>query len=167
MIYKQEAPKVEFKKFKEEEYFPVKHHGFATKTIHAGQEPDPIHGAVNVPVFLSSTYAQKDISEPFGKFDYTRCGNPTREALEKCLAAIEYGKLAIAFSSGCGATATILNTFKTGDHFVVCDDVYGGTQRYMRKFTDEKFGMKCEFVDMSDVSNVTGAIKENTKMVWV
>ena len=77
---------------------------------------------------MSSTYAQKDIAEPYSEFDYTRCGNPTRAALEKCIATLEYGKYCITFSSGCGATVTILHTLKTGDHIIVCDDVYGGTQ---------------------------------------
>jgi cystathionine beta-lyase/cystathionine gamma-synthase len=88
MLYKQHIPKVAFETFPESAYLPFRHPGFATLAIHAGQEPEPIHGSVNVPVHLTSTYAQKDISQPYGKFDYTRGGNPTRDALEKCLAAI-------------------------------------------------------------------------------
>ena len=116
---------------------------------------------------MSSTYAQKDIATLYSKHDYTRCGNPTRDALEQCLTAIEYGKQAITFSSGCGATATLLHTLKTGDHVIVCDDVYGGTQRYMRRFFNEKHGMEPEFVDITSVENVIKAIKENTKMIWI
>lgn len=104
---------------------------------------------MNVPVHLTSTYAQKDIAKPYGEFDYTRGGNPTRKALENCLAAIEYGKYAITFASGCGATATIMHILKSGDHVVVCDDVYGGTQRYLRRFSEEKHGFKLDFVDMT------------------
>jgi cystathionine gamma-lyase len=116
---------------------------------------------------LTSTYAQRDIAQPYGKFDYTRGGNPTREALEKCLAAVEYGDYAITFASGCGATATILHILSTGDHLIVCDDVYGGTQRYMRRFANERNGFNAEFIDITYVENVTKSIKENTKMVWI
>jgi cystathionine beta-lyase/cystathionine gamma-synthase len=83
---------------------------------------------------LSSTYAQKDLGKFYGKFEYTRIGNPTRDALEKCLTAIEYGNYAVTFSSGCGATSTITNIFKSGDHLVLSDDVYGGTRRYIERY---------------------------------
>jgi cystathionine gamma-lyase len=83
------------------------------------------------------------------------------------LTALEYGTCALAFSSGCGATATLLHTLKMGDHVVVCDDVYGGTNRYMRRFSTEKHGIQCEFVDMTDIKNVTSAIKKETKMIWI
>lgn len=122
---------------------------------------------MNVPVVLSSTYAQKDIGTLTSHFDYSRCGNPTREALEECLTALEYGVGAITFSSGCGATATLLHTLQSGDHVICCDDVYGGTQRYMRRFFNEKHGMEAEFVDISDAQNVMKAIKKNTKFVWI
>jgi cystathionine gamma-lyase len=167
MLYKQPESKVQYEKFTEEDYLPFKHPGFATLAIHVGSEPEPIHGSVNVPIHLTSTYAQKDIAQPYGKFDYTRGGNPTREALEKCLAAVEYGTHAITFASGCGATATILHTLKQGDHIIVCDDVYGGTQRYMRRFFSEKHGIETEFIDITLVENVEKAIKPNTKLVWI
>ena len=154
MIYKKAQRKVEFERFSEEQYLPHKHEGFSTLAIHEGSEPEPIHGSVNTPVHLTSTYAQKDIGEPFGKFDYTRGGNPTREAVEKCLAAIEYGKYSTVFASGCGATAVILHTLKTGDHIIACDDVYGGTQRYMRVYAEDKFGIKVDFVDMTVLENI-------------
>lgn len=128
--------------------------------IHAGQAPEPVNGSVNVPVHLSSTFAQKDIGELYSNFDYTRCGNPTRQALEECLTAIEYGAAAITFASGCGATATILHTLKSGDHILVCDDVYGGTQRYMRRFFADNHGMNAEFVDITDHENVLKSIKK-------
>lgn len=156
-----------FETFPESEYLPFRHPGFATLAIHAGQEPEPIHGSVNVPIHMTSTYAQRDIAQPYGKFDYTRGGNPTREALENCLSAIEYGHYAIAFASGCGATATILHTLSKGDHLIVCDDVYGGTQRYMRRFANEKNGFDAEFIDITYVENVTKALKPSTKMVWI
>lgn len=167
MLYKHPEPKIKYEKFALEEYLPVKHEGFSTLAIHAGQDPDPTHGSVNFPIHLTSTYAQKDIAQPYGKFDYTRGGNPTREALEACLAAIEYGKHAITFASGCGATATLMHLFKTGDHVIACDDVYGGTQRYLRMFSEAKHGINIEFVDMTEVQNVTKQIRTETKLVWI
>lgn len=116
---------------------------------------------------MSTTYAQKDINEPFGKFDYTRGGNPTREGLEKCLAGIEYGKYCIAFASGCGATAAIMHTLKSGDEIIVCDDVYGGTQRYMRLYSENNYGIKTSFVDMTNLENIEKAVTEKTKIMWV
>jgi len=135
--------------------------------IHAGQAPEPIHGSVNVPIHMSSTYAQTDINTPIGKFDYTRGGNPTREALEICLTAMEYGKYSITFASGCGALASIMHTLSTGDHVVACDDVYGGTNRYMRVFMQNHFGVKIDFVDLTDAENLEKAIKPETKLVWM
>ena len=143
------------------------HPGFATRAIHAGQEPEPIHGSVDVPIHMSSTFAQRDIGEPFGKFDYTRGGNPTREALEKCLAAVEYGEYAITFASGCGATASMLHTLQQGDHILVCDDVYGGTQRYMRRFFKEKHGFKADFADISNTENIKKGLTKETKILWI
>lgn len=167
MIYQQHKPKVNYETFPESDYLPFRHPGFATLSIHAGQEPEPIHGSVNTPIHLTSTYAQRDIAQPYGKFDYSRGGNPTREALENCLAAVEYGAYAITFASGCGATATILHTLQQGDHVIVCDDVYGGTQRYMRRFANQNHGFDAEFVDITDAENVVKAIKTETKMVWI
>lgn len=120
-----------------------------------------------MPVHLSSTYAQKDIGELYSSFDYTRGGNPTRQALEECLTACEYGKAAITFASGCGATATLLHTLKTGDHIIVCDDVYGGTQRYMKRFFADNHGMSAEFVDITNHENVLNAIRKETKVLWI
>ena len=87
----------------------------------------------------------------YSRFDYSRCGNPTREALEICLAKCEAGKYGIAFSSGCGAMSAVLHCLKTGAHVVCCDDVYGGTNRYMRKFAVAKFGIKIDFIDLTDL----------------
>jgi len=145
-----------------------KHRGFGTDAIHAGQEPDPITGGVSVPINLSSTYAQKFPGEPMGHFDYARCGHPTREAFEKAMAAVEHGKYGMAFSSGCAATTCIIQTFlSSGDHVISCDDVYGGTQRYMRQISQTKNGVDYTFVDMSDVENIVKAAKPNTKLIWV
>jgi cystathionine gamma-lyase len=145
-----------------------KHRGFGTKAIHSGQEPDPISGGVSVAINLSTTYAQKFPGEPFGHFDYARCGHPTREAFEKALASVEHAKYGMAFASGCAATTCIIQTLTvSGDHVVACDDVYGGTQRYMRQISKERNGVDYDFVDMTDIKKVEAAIKPNTKLIWV
>jgi cystathionine gamma-lyase len=145
-----------------------KHRGFGTDAIHAGQEPDPLTGGVSVPINLSTTYAQKFPGEPFGHYDYARCGHPTREAFEIAMAAVEHGKYGLAFSSGCAATTCIIQTFlANGDHVVACDDVYGGTQRYMRQISQAKNGVDYTFVDMTDIDKVVNAIKPNTKLIWI
>ncbi len=159
MLYKVDKPKIEYKKFEEKDYFPIRNHKIATTAIHEGQEPEPIHGSVNIPIHLSSTYAQKDINEPFGEFDYTRGGNPTRKALENCIKGMEGADYCITYASGCGATASIFHTLKTGDHAISVDDVYGGTQRYMKKFQEDKYGVNVDFVDMTDVANIKKAVK--------
>jgi cystathionine gamma-lyase len=145
-----------------------KHKGFGTDAIHVGQEPDPINGGVNVPINLSTTYAQKFPGEPFGRFDYARCGNPTRDAFERAMAAVEHGKFALAFSSGCATTTAIILTFlNAGDHVICFDDVYGGTQRYMRQISQQRNNVEYSFVDMTNVENVERAIKPNTKLIWM
>jgi cystathionine beta-lyase/cystathionine gamma-synthase len=136
-----------------------------TLCIHAGQEPDAISGAVMTPIVLSSTFAQDGPGAHKG-YDYSRAGNPTRTALESCLAAIEGGKHAIALGSGCAATTTILLTLKSGDHVLVGDDVYGGTFRIFDKVVKD-FGIDATFIDMTDASRVKAAMKKNTKLVWM
>lgn len=167
MFYSQEKPKIKFDRFTEADYLPNKDDRFSTIAIHHGQGPEAIHGSVNVPIHMSSTFAQKDIAQPYGKFDYGRGGNPTREAVEKVIAGLEFAKYCIAFSSGCGATATILHTLKSGDHLIVCDDVYGGTQRYMRLFARDKFGIQLDFVDKTNLENIEKAMTPETKMIWI
>src|SRR5262249_56079329 len=99
---------------------------FETLAIHAGQEPDPLHGAVMEPIVLATTFAQPEPGKPL-RFDYSRSGNPTRAALEACLAALEDGERAFAFSSGCAAATTLLNTLRPGDHVVFADPLYAAT----------------------------------------
>ena len=101
--------------------------GFKTRAIHAGQNPDPTTGAIMTPVYLSSTFVQSSPGEHKG-YEYSRTSNPTRKAFEDCLASLEGGAAGFAFSSGCGATTTILHMLKAGDHVVSCDDMYGGTR---------------------------------------
>lgn len=136
-----------------------------TLCIHAGQSPDPVSGAVMQPIVLSSTFAQSAPGEHQG-WDYSRAGNPTRDALERCLAGLEGGKDAIAYSSGCGATTSVLLTLKSGDHVVVGDDVYGGTFRIFDKVV-KQFGIEATFMDLSDPKKVAEAVRPNTRMIWM
>jgi cystathionine beta-lyase/cystathionine gamma-synthase len=138
-----------------------------TLCIHAGQEPDPISGAVMTPIVLSTTFAQDGpgvLSQ--GGYDYSRAGNPTRAALEGCLAALEGGKHASAFGSGCAATTAVLLTLKSGDHVLVGDDVYGGTFRIFDKVLAQ-FGLTATFMDMSDPQRVAAAMRPETRLVWM
>ena len=136
-----------------------------TLCVHAGQEPDPWSHAVMTPIVLSSTFAQDGPGSHHG-YDYSRAGNPTRTALEACLAAIESGTHGIAFGSGCAATTTILLTLRTGDHVVASDDVYGGTFRIFDKVMKD-FGIEATFVDMTDLDAARKAMRKNTRLVWV
>ncbi len=136
-----------------------------TLCIHAGQEPDPLSGAVMTPIVLSSTFAQDGPGKDRG-YDYSRAGNPTRTALEGCLAALEGARHGLAFGSGCGATTTILLTLRSGDHVLVGDDVYGGTFRIFDKVM-KQFGLEATFLDMSDAGAVARAIRPNTRMLWL
>ena len=138
---------------------------FETRAIHAGFNPFDHFGAVNPPVFLSSTFQQSAPGKHQG-YEYARSGNPTRAALEGVLASIENGEHACAFSSGLGATDSILKLLDAGDHVVVADDVYGGTFRIMDK-TFQRYGIEFTWVDTTNVDNVRNACKSNTKMVFL
>jgi cystathionine gamma-lyase len=133
--------------------------------IHAGQEPDPITGAVMPPIVLASTFAQKSPGQHSG-FEYARTDNPTRRTLEHCAAALEGGAHGLAFSSGCAAMTTLLLTLEPGDHVVACDDVYGGTHRIMEKVMRPK-GIDTSWVDLTDLDAVDAALTEKTKLVWI
>ncbi|HVJ17472.1 MAG TPA: PLP-dependent aspartate aminotransferase family protein [Polyangiaceae bacterium] len=138
---------------------------FDTLAVHAGYEPDPIHGAVMPPVVLSTTFAQPTPGQA-RSFEYSRSGNPTRAALEACLAALEGGQRGFAFASGCAAATTLLHTLAPGDHVVCGDDVYGGPysifERVMRPF-----GLDASFVDLRDKAALEAALRPNTRMVWL
>jgi cystathionine gamma-lyase len=136
-----------------------------TLCIHAGQDPDPQSGAVMTPIVLSSTFAQDGPGAHKG-YDYSRAGNPTRTALEQCLAALEGAKHGVAFGSGCGATTSILLTLQSGDHVLVGDDVYGGTFRIFDKVL-KNFGLEASFLDMTDLAKVRAAVRPTTRMVWM
>lgn len=139
-------------------------YAFETLAIHAGYEPDPIHGAVMPPVVMSSTFAQPEPGKPL-KYDYSRSGNPTRAALEGAIAALEGGKRGFAFASGCAAATTLLHTLKPGDHVISGDDVYGGTFRLFDKVM-KPFGIGSTFVDLSDLSRLEAAITPETRFIW-
>src|SRR5882672_9285584 len=132
--------------------------GLDTLAIHAGQEPDPSSGAVMTPIVLASTFAQDGPGGHKG-YDYSRAGNPTRTALEGCLAALEGAKHAIAYGSGCAATTAVLLTLKSGDHVLVGDDVYGGTFRIFDRVMKD-FGLESSFIDMTDPAKVQAALRK-------
>ena len=136
-----------------------------TLAIHAGQHPDPTSGAVMTPIVLSSTFAQEGPGNHKG-YDYSRSGNPTRNTLEACAAALEGARHGLAFSSGCGATTTILHTLRPGDHVVCGDDVYGGTFRVLDKVM-KPMGITATYVDMSDLARTAEAMRPETKLVWL
>ncbi len=138
---------------------------FSTKAIHVGQEPDPTTGAVITPIYQTSTYVQEGIGKHKG-YEYARTGNPTRTALEQCLASLENGKYGLCFASGLAAEMNIMNLLKQGDHVVVGEDVYGGTYRLFQRVMT-KYGLKFSFVDSRDLSNVEKAITKETRMLWL
>jgi len=140
---------------------------FATDSIHAGQPPDPISGAVITPISLSSTFAQESPGKPRNGYEYSRTNNPTRNAYEQCVAAIEGGKFGLAFASGSASTATILAMLNPGDHVITIDDVYGGTNRYFRKISSVASGISYSFVDMTKEGDLEAAFTDKTKLVWV
>jgi len=139
-------------------------YAFETLAVHAGYEPDPIHGAVMPPVVMSSTFAQPEPGKPL-RYDYSRSGNPTRSALESALAALEGGTRGFAFSSGCAAATTLLHSLKPGDHVISGDDVYGGTFRLFDKVM-KPFGLESSFVDLTEMSKFEAAITAKTRFVW-
>jgi len=139
---------------------------FATRTIHAGQYPDPTTGAVMVPIYASSTYAQESPGVHKG-YEYSRSQTPTRQAFERCIADLESGTEGFAFASGMAAEATVLDLLNTGDHVVVSDDVYGGTFRLFERVRKASAGLSFDFVDMSDTGNVERALRPETRMIWV
>jgi cystathionine gamma-synthase len=138
---------------------------FETRAIHAGQDPEPAYGAVNVPIYQTSTYVQEAVGKP-KRFDYARGGNPTREALQDALASLEGGRHALSFASGMGAETTLLLLLKPGDHVVMADDVYGGTYRLLTRVLD-RWGIGLDIVDMTDLDAVAKAVREETRVVWV
>jgi cystathionine gamma-lyase len=143
-----------------------KPHEFATRAIHAGQEPDPTTGAIMTPIYATSTYVQGGPGEHKG-FDYARSINPTRLAYEKCIADLESGARGFAFASGLAATSTALEILDSGSHIVASDDLYGGTFRLFDRVRRRSANLEFTYVDLTNASRLEKAIKPNTRMVWV
>ena len=139
---------------------------FATRTIHAGQAPDPSTGAIMPPIYATSTYVQESPGQHKG-FEYSRTHNPTRFAYERCLADLEGGTAAFAFASGMAATATILDLLDQGSHVIAMDDLYGGSYRLFERVRRRSAGLTFSFVDLSEPDAVDGAIRPETRMIWV
>ena len=139
---------------------------FETKVIHAGQEPDPQTGAVMTPIYATSTYAQSSPGAHKG-YDYARTRNPTRDALEACLAELESGHAGFAFASGMAAIATVLELLDAGSHVVAMHDLYGGSYRIFEKVRKRSAGLQASFVDLSRIEELEKAIRPNTRMIWI
>ena len=140
--------------------------GFSTVAIHAGNEPDPVTGAVSVPIYQTSTYKQEALGKPTGGYEYARTQNPTRSALERNIAALEGAKFGFAFASGMSAIDTVLKLVKAGEHVILGDNTYGGTFRLFSKIL-VNYGVEFDLADTTDISNLERAFKSNTKMVFV
>src|SRR2546425_6530862 len=139
--------------------------GFATRAIHAGQEPDPPAGAVTVPIYPTSTYGQQGIGEHKG-YEYSRVSNPTRARLEQNLASLEGGIAAPVLASGMAAINAVASMLKSGDYVVCGNDLYGGTPRLFNQVM-AGFGVEFSYIDTSDADNVERSIQKNTRMVYV
>jgi cystathionine gamma-lyase len=140
--------------------------GFATRGIHAGQRPDPSTGAVMPPIYATSTYAQESPGRHLG-YEYSRTHNPTRGAFERCIADLESGTRGFAFASGMAAIATALELLDAGSHVVAMDDLYGGTGRLFDRVRERSAGLRFTYADLSVPDELTGALRPETRMVWV
>ena len=140
--------------------------GFATRCVHAGQENDPTTGAVMTPIYATSTYAQSSPGVHKG-YEYSRTQNPTRMALERCVADLEGGSAGFAFASGMAATATVLDGLEHGAHVVVGDDVYGGTRRLFDRVRKQSAGIEPSYVDLTDAAALRSAIRPQTRLIWL
>ena len=140
--------------------------GFETRAIHAGQEPDPTTGAIMTPIYTSSTYVQESPGVHKG-YDYSRSVNPTRKALESCIADLEGSNYGFAFASGMSASATVLELLDSGDHVIAMDDLYGGTYRLFENVRKRSAGLEFTFCDLSDLNTLETSINQNTKMIWI
>ena len=141
-------------------------HGFATRVIHAGQSPDPTTGAIIPPIYATSTYIQESPGVHKG-YEYSRTGNPTRTALEECVAALEGAEYGLAFASGLAATTAMMSLFSPGDHIVAGDDLYGGTYRLFDKVLPRTGGLDFTYADTTDAASVEEALRPETRLLWV
>jgi len=140
--------------------------GFSTRAIHAGQEPDPATGAIMTPIYATSTYVQTSPGVHKG-YDYARTGNPTRTALEACIASLENGARGFAFASGLAGMATLVDALDAGAHIVASDDLYGGTYRLFENVRKRSANLRVSFVDMADPQRLRAAIGADTRMIWL
>ena len=144
----------------------IKKYSFNTRVIHGGQHTDPATGAVMMPIYTSSTYAQKSPGKHSG-FEYSRSQNPTRFAYERCVADLEEGTAGFAFASGLAATATILEMIDSGAHIIAMDDMYGGTYRLLENVRKRSAGYAIEYVDLTNLAVFTNALRADTKLIWI
>ena len=144
----------------------MKKKAFATRTIHAGQSPDPSTGAIMPPIYATSTYVQESPGVHKG-YEYSRTQNPTRMAYERCIADLESGQHGFAFASGMAATGTILELVDSGKHVVAMDDLYGGTRRLFEGVRKRSAGVEFSFVDLTDLEAAAAAIRDDTQMIWI
>ena len=140
--------------------------GFSTRCVHAGQSPDPTPGAVMMPIYTTSTYAQSSPGVHKG-YDYARTKNPTRMAFERCIADLEGGSAGFAFASGLAAIATVLDCLDHGSHIVAVDDLYGGSRRLFERVRKRSAALETSYVDPTDLSTLEGAIRPNTRLIWI
>lgn len=140
--------------------------GFATRAIHAGQEPDPYTGAVSVPIYQTSTFAQHAVGQTYGGYEYARTQNPTRKALEACIASLEGGRHGLAFASGMAAETTLCYLLQPGDHVVLGDDVYGGTYRLFARVL-ARYGIKFDLADLTNPQEAASHFRPETRLVWL
>src|SRR5213082_2945204 len=140
-------------------------HGFSTRAIHAGQDADPATGATVVPIYATSTYTQTGVGQHKG-FEYSRTGNPTRAALETCLAALERGEQGLAFASGLAATTAVLSTLKPGDEVAAAADLYGGTFRLLERVF-KPWGLIARYTEDASSAGFKAIITSKTKLVWI
>lgn len=138
---------------------------FSTKAIHTGQQPDPTTGAIMPPIFQTATYAQNGLGDHKG-YEYSRSHNPTRTALQECIAALEDGKFGLAFASGMAAETAILSLLSAGDHLVACDDLYGGSYRIFERVM-RRYNVETSYVPAGNVAAYEQAIRPNTKLIWL
>ena len=139
---------------------------FATRCVHAGQEPDPTTGAVMMPIYTTSTYVQQSPGVNKG-FDYARTKNPTRMAFERCIADLEGGSAAFAFASGLAAISTTLECLDHGAHIVAVDDLYGGTRRLFERVRKRSMGIEVSYLDLADAGALESAIRPSTRLIWI
>ncbi|GIV36803.1 MAG: hypothetical protein KatS3mg032_1182 [Cyclobacteriaceae bacterium] len=138
---------------------------FGTKAVHAGVEPDPSTGAIMTPIFQTSTYVQEEPAKHKG-YAYARGANPTRSALQKSIAALENGKYGLCFSSGMGATDTVIKLLSAGDEVITGNDLYGGSYRMFKRIY-ERLGIKFHFIDLTNAENINRYINKKTKLIWL